>query len=101
MTKEQKFLLERSINDVVTNPHEKDPSNWIYVSDVLKKYREQTGKHTVDELVGNHIKLAYQIAVQHSRLTESMITQGPCEIAAALDNLEGAISNAREELKLG
>ena len=47
------------------------------------------------------IKLAAQIAIQHRRLMDAMTQQGPCEIAAALDNLEGIINKARDDLGLG
>jgi hypothetical protein len=38
MTKEQRFLLDNKINDIVTNPHELNHEEWIYVSDVLKMW---------------------------------------------------------------
>ena len=50
--------------------------------------------------MSNPIKLATQIAMQHRRLMDAMTKQGPSEIAAALDNLEGAIHIARVELEL-
>ncbi len=54
-----------------------------------------------ERLVINPVKCAAQIAIIHRRLMDAMTKQGgPCEIAAALDNLEGAVQKARDDLGL-
>lgn len=54
----------------------------------------------VDRVVINPVKCAAQIAIIHRRLMDAMTRQGPSEIAAALDNMEGAIQKARDGLGL-
>lgn len=48
----------------------------------------------------SHAASATRISRVHSDLITAMMTQGPSEIAAALDNMEGAINQARDELGL-
>lgn len=48
----------------------------------------------------NPIKSAVQIAIQHRRLVDAITWQGISEVAAALDNMEGAINKVRSDLGL-
>ena len=61
---------------------------------------EEQGASDVERVVINPVKCAAQIAITHRRLMDAMTKQGPSEIAAALDNLEGAIQKARNDLGL-
>lgn len=45
-------------------------------------------------------KCAAQIAVHHRRLMDAMTTQGPNEVAAAIDALECSLQGTREALGL-
>lgn len=42
MNREEKYLLNNKINNCLTNPHEKDLTKRLYVSDVLEMYLKQT-----------------------------------------------------------
>ena len=67
--------------------------------EVIEKLTERSTS-SIDALVIKPVKCAAQIAIIHRRLMGAMTKQGPSEIAAALDNLEGAIHKARNDLGL-
>lgn len=72
----------------------------FYRQDRTATSAEDAKRPIVERLVMNPVKCAAQIAITHRRLMDAMTKQGPSEIAAALDNMEGAIQKARNDLGL-
>ena len=60
MNKEQEFLIENNFNDVVTNPSEKNHRKWIYVSDILRKFRPLP-ENLIQKCQGSKIMLKIHI----------------------------------------
>ena len=56
--------------------------------------------NTINPFDVSPVKVAAQVAIQHRRLMDALTQQGPSEVAAALDNLEGAVIKARKDLGL-